>query len=64
MRSQPVPRVVALHRQGTMPSLEEGLQIKNVVMDEELVTERRFVIVRNPDATKRDHMIHDSIVDF
>lgn len=55
--------VEALHRKGRYRTLDNGLEIKNVVMDEGLATERRFVIVRNPDAAKRDRMVRDSIVD-
>lgn len=55
--------VEALHRKGRYRTLENGPQIKNVVMDEGLATERRFVIVKNPDAEKRDRLVRDSIVD-
>lgn len=55
--------VEALHRKGRYRTLDNGLQIKNVVMDEGLATERRFVIVKNPDAEKRDRLVRDSIVD-
>lgn len=55
--------VEALHRKGRFRRLENGLDIKNVVIDKGLSTERRFVIVRNPDALKRDRMVRNSIVD-
>jgi transposase len=55
--------VEALHRKGRYRTLDNGLQIKNVVMDEGLATERRFVIVKNPDAEKRDRLVRESIVD-
>jgi hypothetical protein len=55
--------VEALHRKGRYRTLDNGLQIKNVVIDEGLATERRFVIVRNPDAGKRDRLVRDNIVD-
>ncbi len=55
--------VEALHRKGRYRTLDNGLQIKNVIMDEGLATERRFVIVKNPDAEKRDRMVRDSIID-
>ena len=55
--------VEALHRKGRYRTLENGLQIKNVIMDEALATERRFVIVKNPDAERRDRIVRDSIVD-
>ena len=55
--------VEALHRKGRYRTLDNGLQIKNVVMDEGLATERRFVIVKNPGAEKRDRLVRDSIVD-
>ncbi|WP_332446611.1 IS1634 family transposase [Sphaerochaeta sp.] len=54
--------VEALHRKGRYSPLANGLQVKNVVMDEGLATERRFVIVKNPDAEKRDRLVRDSIV--
>lgn len=54
--------VEALHRKGRYRTLDNGLQIKNVVMDEGLATERRFVIVKNPDAEKRDRLVRDSII--
>lgn len=54
--------VEALHRRGRYRTLENGLQIKNVIIDEGLATERRFVIVKNPDAEKRDRLVRDSIV--
>jgi len=55
--------VESLHRKGRYRTLENGLGIKNVVMDNGLATERRFVIVRNPDAAKRDRLVRESIVD-
>ena len=55
--------VEALHRKGRYRILDNGLQIKNVVMDEGLATERRFVIVKNPDAEKRDRLVRNSIID-
>ena len=55
--------VEALHRKGRYRTLDNGLQIKNVIMDEGMATERRFVIVKNPDAEKRDRLVRDSIVD-
>ena len=55
--------VEALHRKGRYRTLDNGLQIKNVIMDEGLATERRFVIVKNPDAEKRDRLVRDSIID-
>jgi transposase len=55
--------VEALHCKGRYRTLENGLQIKNVVIAEGLATERRFVIVKNPDAEKRDRLVRDSIVE-
>jgi len=55
--------VEALHRKGRYRTLDNGLQIKNVIMDEGLATERRFVIVKNPDAEKRDRLVRNSIID-
>lgn len=54
--------VEALHRTGRYRTLDNGLQIQNVVMDEGLATERRCVIVKNPDAEKRDRLVRARIV--
>ncbi len=54
--------VEALHRKGRYRILDNGLEIKNVIIDEGSATERRFVIVRNPETAKRDKIVRDSIV--
>jgi hypothetical protein len=40
--------VEALHRKGRYRRLENGLAIKDVVLDAGKATERRFIIVKNP----------------
>jgi len=55
--------VEALHRKGRFRILENGLAIKDVVLDAGTATERRFIIVRNPEAETRDRVIRDQIVD-
>ncbi len=55
--------VEALHRKGRFRILESGLAIKDVVLDAGKATERRFIIVKNPEAETRDHVIREQIVD-
>lgn len=55
--------VEALHRKGRFRVLENGLAIKDVIIDAGTVTERRFIIVRNPEAATRDRIIREQIVD-
>lgn len=54
--------VEALHRQGRYREVREGLFIKDVVEDRGLATQRRYVIVKNADAEKRDRLVRDDIV--
>lgn len=58
----PGTAVEALHRKGRYKTLENGLQIKDVVIDAGRATERRFVIVKNPDAEKRDQQVRQDIL--
>jgi hypothetical protein len=55
--------VEALHRKGRFRVLENGLAIKDVVIDAGKATERRFIIVKNPEAESRDRLIRGQIVD-
>lgn len=55
--------VEALHRKGRFRILENGLAIKDVIIDAGTATERRFIIVRNPEAETRDRVIRDQIID-
>lgn len=55
--------VEALHRKGRFRVLENGLAIKDVVIDAGKATERRFIIVKNPEAESRDRVIRGQIVD-
>jgi len=55
--------VEALHRKGRFRTLENGLAIKDVVLDVGTVTERRFIIVKNPEAATRDKVIREQIVE-
>jgi transposase len=55
--------VEALHRKGRYRLLENGLSIKDVVLDEGKATERRFIIVKNPEAEARDRIIREQIVE-
>lgn len=55
--------VEALHRKGRFRVLENGLAIKDVVVDAGKATERRFIIVKNPEAESRDRVIRGQIVD-
>jgi len=55
--------VEALHRKGRFRILENGLAIKDVVIDAGKATERRFIIVKNPEAETRDRVIRGQIVE-
>lgn len=55
--------VEALHRKGRFRVLANGLAIKDVILDAGTVTERRFIIVKNPEAETRDRVIRDQIVE-
>lgn len=54
--------VEALHRKGRYRALENGLQIKDVIIDRDTATQRRFIIVKNPEAQKRDHLVREDIL--
>jgi len=55
--------VEALHRKGRYRLLENGLAIKDVVLDAGEATERRFIIVKNPEAEVRDRTLREQIVE-
>ena len=55
--------VEALHRKGRFRVLENGLAIKDVIIDAGKATERRFIIVKNPEAEARDRLIREQIVE-
>lgn len=55
--------VEALHRKGRYRLLGNGLSIKDVVLDAGEATERRFIIVKNPEAEARDRIIREQIVE-
>jgi len=52
----------ALKRQGRYKTLESGLRIKEVTINQGSVTARRFVIVHNPEEAKRDRLKRDDII--
>lgn len=55
--------VEALHRKGRFRLLDNGLAIKDVILDAGTATERRFIIVKNPEAESRDRIIRTQIVE-
>lgn len=55
--------VEALHRKGRYRLLENGLSIKDVVLNAGEAAERRFIIVKNPEAEARDRIIREQIVE-
>ena len=52
----------ALKRQGRYKTLPSGLRIKEVVLNRDSVTARRFVVVHNPEQAERDKAKRDDIV--
>jgi len=52
----------ALKRQGRYKTLENGLRIKEVIVNKGSVASRRFVIVHNPAEATRDQLKRDDIV--
>lgn len=54
--------VEALRRPGRYRKLESGLEIKDVAIDPGKATERRFIVVRNPEAEARDRTVRAEIV--
>jgi len=54
--------VEALHRKGRYKTLANGLSIKDVITDEGTASQRRYIVVRNPESAARDKKIRDDIV--
>lgn len=52
----------ALKRPGRYKTLESGLRIKEVVINRDSVTARRFIVVHNPEQAERDKLKRDDIV--
>ena len=52
----------ALKRPGRYKVLDSGLRIKEVVLNRDSVTARRFVVVHNPEQAERDRAKRDDIV--
>jgi hypothetical protein len=52
----------ALSHAGRFKTLPDGLEIKEVKLDDESTKARRFVVVRNPDQATRDKATRDDIV--
>ena len=58
---QGVP-VEVLSRAGRFRTLDDDLEIKEVIVDPDGMNERRFVIVRNPDEARRDKLKREDIL--
>lgn len=52
----------ALGQKGKYTTLENGLEIKDMLFDADSVTCRRFILIRNPEEAKRDKLKRDDIV--
>ena len=52
----------ALSQKGKFKQLDNGLEIKDMLLDTESTTCRRFILIRNPDEAKRDKLKRDDIV--
>ena len=52
----------ALRRGGRYKKLANGLEIKEVLINEGSAAQRRFIVVRNPTEAKRDRLKRDDIV--
>ena len=52
----------ALSQKGKFAKLDNGLEIKDMLLDTESTTCRRFILIRNPDEAKRDKLKRDDIV--
>ena len=62
LRSGSKDAQAALKRQGRYSTVAEGLQVKQVVLDDGTMRDR-FVICRNPDEAERDQTIRSQIVE-
>ena len=54
--------VEALHRKGRYKKLKNGLSIKDVITDEGTASQRRYIVVRNPESAARDKKVRDDSV--
>jgi len=54
--------VSALSKRGRYSTMDNGLEIKDIVLDEDSEARRRYVLVRNPDEAKRDALKREDIV--
>ena len=52
----------ALRQRGKFKQLDNGLEIKDMLLDTDSTTVRRFILIRNPDEAKRDKLKRDDIV--
>jgi transposase len=52
----------ALSKPGRYTVMENGLEIKDVIVDGDSAAQRRFVLVRNPEEAKRDALKREDIV--
>lgn len=54
--------VEALSKRGRYTVMENGLEIKDIILDEDSEARRRYVLVRNPDEARRDALKRESII--
>lgn len=54
--------VSALSKRGKYTLMENGLEIKDIILNEDSEARRRYVLVRNPDESKRDALKREDIV--
>ncbi|HQJ25252.1 MAG TPA: IS1634 family transposase [Bacillota bacterium] len=54
--------VEALHRKGRYKKLENGLSINDVITAEGTASQRRYIVVRNPESAARDKKVRDDSV--
>ena len=54
--------VSALSKRGRYSTMDNGLEIKDIVLDEDSEARRRYVLVRNPDEAKRDALKREDIL--
>ncbi|NQT60104.1 MAG: IS1634 family transposase [Bacteroidetes bacterium] len=52
----------ALKQRGKFKKLENGLEIKDILLDQDSTTCQRFIVIRNTDEAKRDKLKRDDIV--
>ena len=52
----------ALKQRGKYKKLSNGLEIKDVTLDADSSTSRRYIVIRNPDEATRDKLKRDDIV--